>query len=75
LKKISGGSDKELALWRSTRRRLFIRAPANPTIAVKTFRALADKPTGARAASLVLLELAACSHDEGARSSECLPAD
>jgi predicted negative regulator of RcsB-dependent stress response len=58
LKKISGGSDKELAGMAQYQMAIINSRTGKPDDAVKIFRALADKPTVLVPRPLVLLELA-----------------
>jgi len=58
LKKISGGSDKELAAMAQYQMATIYSRTGKPDDAVKLFRALADKPSVFVPRPLVLLELA-----------------
>src|SRR6266851_6166626 len=58
LKRLSGGSDKELAAMAQYQMGVIYSRTGKPDDAVKIFRALADKPTALVPRPLVLLELA-----------------
>jgi len=58
LKKISGGSDKELASMAEYQMAVLYSRTGKPDDAIKIFRALADKPSALVPRPLVLLELA-----------------
>jgi tetratricopeptide (TPR) repeat protein len=58
LKRISGGSDKELAAMAQYQRAVIDSRTGKPADAIKIFRALADKPSALVPRPLVLLELA-----------------
>jgi predicted negative regulator of RcsB-dependent stress response len=58
LKKISAGSDKELAAMAQYQTAVIYSRTGKPDDAAKVFRALADKPTALVPRALVLLELA-----------------
>ena len=58
LKKISGGSDKELAAMAQCQTAVIYSRTGKPADAIKIFRALADRPSALVPRPLVLLELA-----------------
>ena len=58
LKRISGGSDKELAAMAQYQTAVIYSRTGKPADAIKIFRALADKPSALVPRPLVLLELA-----------------